>query len=64
VMNLVAVLIAPAVVKFSVGESSNMALRVVIAVIAVLIIAGAVAYSKRRSVSVGVENGTAVRVDA
>jgi K(+)-stimulated pyrophosphate-energized sodium pump len=50
VMNLVSLLIAGAVVKMTYGADSNTTLRIVIAVVAVLIIAGAVYNSKRRSV--------------
>ncbi|WP_448611379.1 sodium-translocating pyrophosphatase [Geodermatophilus sp. URMC 60] len=53
VMNLVALLIAPAVVGLSVGEDQNTAARIAIAVVAALIIVGAVVVSKRRSVVVG-----------
>ncbi|HEX3812179.1 MAG TPA: sodium-translocating pyrophosphatase [Mycobacteriales bacterium] len=53
VMNLVAVLIAPAVVKLSIGEHSNVGVRVVIAVVAIAIVAGAVIVAKRREVTVG-----------
>jgi K(+)-stimulated pyrophosphate-energized sodium pump len=53
VMNLVALLIAPAVVSLSVGESANTTARVLIALVAVLVIVGAVVVSKRRSVVVG-----------
>jgi K(+)-stimulated pyrophosphate-energized sodium pump len=53
VMNLVALLIAPAIVGMSVGEDANDALRVTIALVATLIIVGAVIVSKRRSVVVG-----------
>jgi K(+)-stimulated pyrophosphate-energized sodium pump len=53
VMNLVALLIAPAVVGLSVGEGQNTAARIAIAVVAALIIVGAVVVSKRRSVVVG-----------
>lgn len=56
VMNLVALLIAPAVVDLSVGESENDALRVLIAIGAALVIAGAIVVSKRRSVVVGEDN--------
>jgi K(+)-stimulated pyrophosphate-energized sodium pump len=52
VMNLVSLLIAPAVVSMSVGEDQNTALRVAIAVVAALVIAGAVYISKRRSVAI------------
>ncbi|GAA1591466.1 sodium-translocating pyrophosphatase [Kribbella sancticallisti] len=49
VMNLVSVLIAPAVVGMSsIGEDTNTPLRIIIAVVAVLIIVAAVVVSKRR----------------
>jgi K(+)-stimulated pyrophosphate-energized sodium pump len=50
VMNLVSLLIAAAVVKMTYGNDANTTLRIVIAVVAALIIAGAVYNSKRRSV--------------
>ncbi|HET8583419.1 MAG TPA: sodium-translocating pyrophosphatase [Jatrophihabitans sp.] len=53
VMNLVSVLIAPAVIQFSVGDDKNNGVRAVIAIIAFLIIATAVVVSKRRQVSMG-----------
>jgi K(+)-stimulated pyrophosphate-energized sodium pump len=53
VMNLVALLIAPAVVSLSVGADANTPVRVVIAIVAVLIVVAAVVVSKRRSVVVG-----------
>ncbi|HEX6247916.1 MAG TPA: sodium-translocating pyrophosphatase [Nocardioidaceae bacterium] len=52
VMNLVSLLIAPAVVAMSVGEDQNDVLRITIAVVAALVIAGAVYNSKRRSVAI------------
>ena len=52
VMNLVSVLIAPAVVAFSVGESASTPIRITIAVVAVAIIVGAVVVSKRRSTTI------------
>ncbi|MFI7069109.1 sodium-translocating pyrophosphatase [Micromonospora sediminicola] len=51
VMNLVSLLIAPAVVAWSVGEDKNPALRITIAVVAALIIAAAVVFSKRKGVA-------------
>ncbi|MEN3267845.1 sodium-translocating pyrophosphatase [Pseudonocardia sp.] len=49
VMNLVSVLIAPAVVGMSsIGQNTNTALRLVIALVALVIIAAAVVVSKRR----------------
>jgi K(+)-stimulated pyrophosphate-energized sodium pump len=53
VMNLVALLIAPAIVSLSVGEDANTTARVLIALGAVLIIVISVVVSKRRSVVVG-----------
>ena len=53
VMNLVSVLIAPAVIKYSIGYHKSNAVRMVIAAIAFLIIAAAVIVSKRRTVSMG-----------
>jgi K(+)-stimulated pyrophosphate-energized sodium pump len=53
VMNLVALLIAPAVVSLSVGENANTTARVLIALAAALVIVGAVVVSKRRSIVVG-----------
>jgi K(+)-stimulated pyrophosphate-energized sodium pump len=51
VMNLVSVLIAPAVVTLSVGGGAS-PVRFLIAAVAVLIIAAAVVVSKRRSTSI------------
>ncbi|MCM3882448.1 sodium-translocating pyrophosphatase [Frankia sp. R82] len=48
VMNLVSLLIAPAVVKYSVGTDRNTALRVAIALVAVAVIATAIILSRRR----------------
>ncbi|MGY1739266.1 MULTISPECIES: sodium-translocating pyrophosphatase [unclassified Blastococcus] len=53
VMNLVALLIAPAVVGLSLGEDQNDAVRVLIALAATAVIVAAVVVSKRRSVVVG-----------
>jgi K(+)-stimulated pyrophosphate-energized sodium pump len=53
VMNLVALIIAPAVVSLSVGEDANDGIRIAIALAAVLVIVAAVVVSKRRSVVVG-----------
>ena len=55
VMNLVALLIAPAVVALSIGEGANTTLRWAIAIGATLIIVGAVIFSKRRPIAVGEE---------
>jgi K(+)-stimulated pyrophosphate-energized sodium pump len=48
VMNLVSLLIAPAVVTTSVGADANTPLRIVIAVAAALVVVAAVLYSKRK----------------
>jgi K(+)-stimulated pyrophosphate-energized sodium pump len=53
VMNLVAVLVAPAVVKLTVGENSSTGLRILVGLVALAIIASAVIVSKRRRVSMG-----------
>ena len=52
VMNLVALLIAPAVVALSIGKSEEPALRYIIAGIALIVIIVAVFVSKRRSIAV------------
>jgi K(+)-stimulated pyrophosphate-energized sodium pump len=52
VMNLVALLIAPAVVALSVGENANDVLRWVIALVAVLIVVVSVVIAKRRPIAV------------
>lgn len=51
VMNLVSLLIAPAVVAWSVGDDRNTGLRISIAVAATLIIVASVLFSKRQGVS-------------
>ena len=53
VMNLVALLVAPAVVSLSIGANDNAGLRTIIALVAVLIVVGAVVVSKRRPIAVG-----------
>jgi len=53
VMNLVSLLIASAVVSLSVGDDENDVLRIVIALLAVVIIVGAVYISKQREVEFG-----------
>ncbi|MGW2511733.1 sodium-translocating pyrophosphatase [Streptomyces scopuliridis] len=52
VMNLVALLIAPAVVQFSYGADASAGVRALVAVLALVVIIGAVYASKRRSVTV------------
>ncbi|MEU6619562.1 sodium-translocating pyrophosphatase [Streptomyces litmocidini] len=51
VMNLVALLIAPAVVRFSYGGDASPGLRAAVAAVALLVVIGAVRASKRRTVS-------------
>ncbi|MDO8309087.1 MAG: sodium-translocating pyrophosphatase [Actinomycetota bacterium] len=53
VMNLVALLIAPAVVALSIGESANTGLRWGIALVAVAIVVVSVVITKRRPIAVG-----------
>jgi K(+)-stimulated pyrophosphate-energized sodium pump len=56
VMNLVALLIAPTVVKYGVhGTHQNNAVRVIVGVLAVGLIVGAVVISKRRKVDMGAQ---------
>ncbi|MDH6540889.1 sodium-translocating pyrophosphatase [Streptomyces lavendulae] len=64
VMNLVALLIAPAVVQFSYGEDTSATVRAVVAALAIAVIVGAVYVSKRRGIAVGDDGdgGTAERV--
>ncbi|MFF0276051.1 sodium-translocating pyrophosphatase [Streptomyces sp. NPDC004330] len=52
VMNLVALLIAPAVVQFGFGDDASAGLRAAVAVLALLVVVAAVRMSKRRSVTV------------
>ncbi|QHC26218.1 sodium-translocating pyrophosphatase [Streptomyces sp. GS7] len=56
VMNLVALLIAPAVVKFSYGHDKSLGIRVAAAALALTVIVGAVYISKRRGIAVGDED--------
>ncbi|HEX8971418.1 sodium-translocating pyrophosphatase [Oryzihumus sp.] len=53
VMNLVSVLIAPAIVQLTIGSGANSVLRYGIAVVALLIAVGAIAVSKRRDIAIG-----------
>jgi K(+)-stimulated pyrophosphate-energized sodium pump len=53
VMNLVSLLIAPAIVTYAVGPDKNTPLRVTISLVAVLIVVAAVVFSKRKPISVG-----------
>ncbi len=49
-MNLVALLIAPAVVRFGHGDDANPWVRAAVAAVALLVVVVAVLLSKRRSV--------------
>ncbi|MBM0275599.1 sodium-translocating pyrophosphatase [Micromonospora tarensis] len=51
VMNLVSLLIAPAVVAWSVGDDRNVGLRITIALVATLIIAASIVFSKRKGIA-------------
>jgi K(+)-stimulated pyrophosphate-energized sodium pump len=53
VMNLVSLLIAPAIITLAIGEDANPWLRYGIAVVALVIIIGAVAVSKSRDLAIG-----------
>ncbi len=53
VMNLVSLLIAPAVVAWSIGDGQNNALRITIALVAAAIVAGAVVWIKSKPISMG-----------
>ncbi|HLU44424.1 MAG TPA: sodium-translocating pyrophosphatase [Natronosporangium sp.] len=52
VMNLVALLVAPAVVMWGYGETEQPVLRVVVAIVAALVVVGAVVFSKRKPIAV------------
>jgi K(+)-stimulated pyrophosphate-energized sodium pump len=52
VMNLVSVLIAPAIVTFSVGTDASATVRIIIALVAVAIIVAAIVVSKRRPTAI------------
>jgi K(+)-stimulated pyrophosphate-energized sodium pump len=60
VMNLVSLLIAPAIVTLSIGENENGVLRAVFAIVAVLLIVGAVVVSKRRGTAIAENPAEAV----
>jgi K(+)-stimulated pyrophosphate-energized sodium pump len=56
VMNLVALLIAPAIVTMSIGDDANDVMRWAIAGVSVLVIVGAVWVSKRRDLAIAEES--------
>ncbi len=59
VMNLVSVLIAPAVVQLSIGADANAAVRIIISLVAVAIIIAAIVIAKRRASSLNDDPETA-----
>ncbi|WBB77917.1 sodium-translocating pyrophosphatase [Micromonospora sp. WMMD882] len=64
VMNLVSLLIAPAVVAWSIGDDRNTGLRITIAVVATLVIVAAVVFSKRKGVAMSDADGGSAAGDA
>ncbi|MFF8995771.1 sodium-translocating pyrophosphatase [Streptomyces sp. NPDC014983] len=62
VMNLVSLLIAPAVIKFSYGNDKNLGVRIGVAILALLVIGTAVYISKRRGIAVGDDEESTERV--
>jgi K(+)-stimulated pyrophosphate-energized sodium pump len=66
VMNLVSVLVAPAIITLSIGKDANGWVRYGIAVAAVVVIVAAVAVSKSRDLAIGGDGDgqSAARVDA
>jgi K(+)-stimulated pyrophosphate-energized sodium pump len=64
VMNLVALLIAPAVVTYSMGDTENTALRLALAGGAAVVIIGAVVFTKRKPISVATSDEAPVREPA
>ncbi|MEU4694520.1 sodium-translocating pyrophosphatase [Actinoplanes sp. NPDC023714] len=59
VMNLVSLLIAPAVVAVSYGDDASVGIRIGVAVLAVAIVSAAVIWSKRKPISMGDDPATA-----
>jgi K(+)-stimulated pyrophosphate-energized sodium pump len=55
VMNLVSLLIAPAIVTLTVGDGANKAIRLGIALVALVIVVVAVAISRSREIGIGVD---------
>jgi K(+)-stimulated pyrophosphate-energized sodium pump len=55
VMNLVSLLIAPAIVTLTVGDGANMMIRWGIALVALAIVVGAVVVSRSREIGIGVD---------
>ena len=63
VMNLVSVLIAPAIVALTVREEPMTAVRLAIAGVALLVVVGAVLVSKRRDLAIGGDDATGPPVE-
>ncbi|MFC4063815.1 sodium-translocating pyrophosphatase [Actinoplanes subglobosus] len=59
VMNLVSLLIAPAVVTWSYGSDANTPLRIGVAILAVAVVTAAVIWSKRKPVAIGDDSASA-----
>ena len=55
VMNLVSLLIAPAIVTLTVGDGANTTIRLGIALVALMIVIGAVVVSRSREIGIGVD---------
>jgi len=53
VMNLVALLVTPAIVSFSIGDSASSGIRIAIALVALAVIVGALINTKRKSTQIG-----------
>jgi len=53
VMNLVALLITPAIISFTLGTSANSGVRIAISLVAVLVIVGALIQNRRKSTKIG-----------
>jgi K(+)-stimulated pyrophosphate-energized sodium pump len=53
VMNLVALLVTPAIVSFSIGDSANSGIRIAIALVALAVIVAALVNTKRKSTQIG-----------
>src|SRR5512132_1093674 len=57
VMNLVSVLIAPAIVTLTIGEGASTPIRYGIAAVAFVIVVSAVAYAKSKDIGIGGDHG-------
>jgi K(+)-stimulated pyrophosphate-energized sodium pump len=64
VMNLVALLIAPAVVMYTYGPDQSPALRIALALVATAVVVGAVVFSKRKPIAVTAGDGAPARESA